>query len=375
MFIPVYEPHLIGNEKKYVLDCLDSSWISSKGKYVTQFEEEFSRFTKIKYSVTASNGTTALHLALLALGITEGDEVIVPTFTYVASVNAVKYVGATPVFVDSDALNWQMDIKDIEKRITKQTKAVIAVHIYGNVLDLKALKALCDKYELFLIEDCAEAIGSYYDNIHVGNFGDIAAFSFYGNKTITTGEGGMVCTNSLDLSEKVKLYRGQGVSNTVEYWHEVIGYNYRMTNICAAIGMAQLEVIQEILNRKQQIIESYKNQLEGLPVYFAKEEALTTNSNWMVSVMVENEYTRDKLRAYLKDCSIETRPFFIPIHCMDMYQTDDYINDFSVAKNISKKGFNLPSSPKLSDESIHYVCNMIRNYYEQIEGNSGIKHE
>ncbi|UQZ76066.1 perosamine synthetase [Niallia circulans] len=363
MRVPVYEPYFIGNEKKYVQDCIETTWISSKGKYIDQFEKEFSRFTKIRYSNTVSNGTTALHLALLALGISNNEEVIVPTFTYIASVNAIKYVGATPIFVDSDPLTWQIDLLDLEKKITDKTKAVIAVHLYGNVLNIKKLKSLCNKYNLLLIEDCAEAIGSYYNDIHVGNFGDIATFSFYGNKTITTGEGGMVCTNDIEFSKKVRLYRGQGVSETIEYWHEVIGYNYRMTNICAAIGLAQLEGINEILSHKKRITALYKKLLEDLPISFAIEEELTRNSNWMIAITVDSENNRNNLREYLNINSIETRPFFIPIHCMEMY-CGAQPNDFPVAMEISRRGLNLPSSPTLNDERIYYVCKIIRDFFE-----------
>ncbi|MBS1736702.1 MAG: DegT/DnrJ/EryC1/StrS aminotransferase family protein, partial [Bacteroidetes bacterium] len=227
MKIPIYQPSLSGKEKKYVLDCLDSTWISSKGKYIPLFENAFADFTAIKHAASVCNGTVALHVALVALGIGPGDEVIVPTFTYIASVNAITYTGATPVFVDSLPKTWQMDTEDVERKITNKTKAIMAVHLYGQPCDLDALKTIADNNKLFLIEDCAEAIGTYYKGKHVGGFGDIACFSFFGNKTITSGEGGMVLSNNEELLNKVAHLKGQGLAKNREYWHDLIGFNYR----------------------------------------------------------------------------------------------------------------------------------------------------
>ena len=259
MKISVYQPSLTGNEKKYVNDCLDTSWISSKGKYNDLFAERFAKYIGVNYATTVSNGTLALHLALMALGIGEGDEVIVPTFTYIASVNAVKYTRANVVFVDSLEDSWQIDPKDIERHITIRTKAIIVVHLYGHPCDMDSIMAIADKHRLFVIEDCAEAIGSEYKGQKVGSFGDIAAFSFFGNKTITCGEGGMVLTNDKTLFERAIHLKGQGLAAHREYWHDIIGYNYRMTNIAAAIGMAQLEQVDAFIDRKIEIAEYYKD--------------------------------------------------------------------------------------------------------------------
>lgn len=360
MKIPVYEPALTGNEKKYVIDCLDSNWISSKGKYVGEFENKFSEFTNIKYSVATSNGTTALHLAMLALGIGPNDEVIVPTFTYIASVNAITYVGATPIFVDSSLDTWQLDLDEVKKRISSKTKAILAVHIYGNTVDLDILRELCNQHHLYLIEDCSEAIGTLFKNRHVGAEADIATFSFFGNKTITTGEGGMVCTNNSQLRDRVELFKGQGVSKSREYWHEVIGYNYRMTNICAAIGVAQLEKIDEILEKKLAIAEKYQHELSGLPIRFASCNNVR-NAHWMVSFIFNNDDQRDLLRHHLSLNGIETRPFFHPIHLMVMYKNlileDEY---FPNAINLSNRGINLPSSPNLTMDQITFICDEIK---------------
>jgi perosamine synthetase len=249
--IPVYQPSLKGNEKKYVNECLDSTWISSKGKFVNQFENAFAEYVGVKHAATVSNGTVAIHLALLALGIGEGDDVIVPTLTYIASVNSIAYTGANPVFVDSLQDSWQIDPADVVKKITPRTKAIMAVHLYGHPCDMDALMEICKKHDLFLIEDCAEAIGTLYKGKHVGTFGDISTFSFFGNKTITTGEGGMVVTNDETLHDRSLHFKGQGLAKHRQYWHDVIGYNYRMTNICAAIGLAQLEQIEQVLIEKK----------------------------------------------------------------------------------------------------------------------------
>ena len=237
--IPIYQPSLSGNERRYILECLDSTWISSKGKFIGEFERGFAGFVGVRHSATVSNGTVALHLALVALGIGPGDEVIVPTLTYIASVNAITYTGATPVFVDSLEDTWQMDPDDVRRKISPKTRAIMAVHLYGHPCDMDALQSIAREHSVYLVEDCAEAIGTLYRGKHVGTFGDVGTFSFFGNKTITTGEGGMVVTNDETLHERAVHFRGQGLAAHRQYWHDVIGYNYRMTNICAALGVAR----------------------------------------------------------------------------------------------------------------------------------------
>jgi perosamine synthetase len=264
--IPVYRPDLSGNEARYVADCIESTWISSKGSYIAQFENQFARRVGVAEATAVCNGTVALHLAMLALGVGAGDEVIVPTLTYVASVNAVTYCGAVPVFVDALPGTWQIDPEDVRRRITPRTKAIMAVHLYGHACDMDALRTLATEYRLFLIEDCAEAIGSLYKGRHVGCLGDIATFSFFGNKTLTTGEGGMVVSNDPTLMERSRHFKGQGLAEHREYWHDVVGYNYRMTNLCAALGVAQMERLDAFLRRKRALAESYRAGLAGLPV-------------------------------------------------------------------------------------------------------------
>jgi len=362
--IPIYQPSLSGNEKKYVNECLDSTWISSKGEFINRFEHSFSSYVGINHSISVSNGTVALHLAMLALGIGCEDEVIVPTLTYIASVNAITYTGATPVFVDSLAETWQMDPDDIERKITSRTKAIMAVHVYGHPCDMDAIKAICLKNNLFLIEDCAEAIGSTYKGKHVGTFGDIATFSFYGNKTISTGEGGMVVTNDETLFDRCMHFKGQGLAKHREYWHDVIGYNYRMTNICAAIGLAQLEQVEKFLKQKRELANAYKKGLEALPVTFHPEHNDVVHSYWMCSILVSKAADRDKLRKHLSEAGIETRPLFYPVHTMPMYSQK--FQKHPVAENLGWRGINLPSYAGLKDYEIDFILNCINNFKFEI---------
>jgi perosamine synthetase len=350
-------PYMKGNEKKYVNDCLDSTWISSKGKYIELFEHSFSEYLGVKYACSVNNGTTALHMALLALDIKPGDEIIVPTFTYIASVNAISYMGAVPVFVDSIKETWQIDPDDVKRKITAKTKAVIIVHLYGHPCDMDAIVPLCKDNNILLVEDCAEAIGSYYKGKHVGCFGDIATFSFFGNKTITTGEGGMVVSNNENLITRSHHIKNQGVTN-VQYWHDIIGYNYRMTNICAAIGLAQLEQIEHILQLKKTIAETYRKAFLNTDIEFLYENDDVVNSFWMCSCLIKSAKQRDQLRDFLQQQGIETRPLFYPVHSMPIYNHLT-TEDFPVANSLSTRGINLPSYPGLTEEDVYVIANKI----------------
>jgi len=356
--IPVYQPSLSGNEKKYVEDCLTSTWISSKGKYISSFEESFARYTGVKYATTVSNGTVALHLALIALGIGPGDEVIVPTLTYIASVNAIAYTGATPVFVDSCEDSWQIDPNDVKNKINGRTKAIMAVHLYGHPCDMDSLTSIAKTHNIFLIEDCAEAFGTLYKGKHVGGFGDISTYSFFGNKTITTGEGGMVVTNDETLYDRSVHYKGQGLAKHRQYWHDVIGYNYRMTNICAAIGLAQLERADSLIEKKIQIAEWYKKQLTKAPVVFHPAIGDVRHSYWMCSILVNDPAQRDMLRDALLEEGIETRPLFYPAHTMPMYSSK--YQKHPVAESLGWRGINLPSWPELKEDQIDFICGKIK---------------
>tara|TARA_B100000965_G_scaffold406824_1_gene449212 strand:+ start:6170 stop:7261 length:1092 start_codon:yes stop_codon:yes gene_type:complete len=360
MNIPIYQPYLEGNANKYVNECLESGWISSKGKFVKKFEEAFSTFLGGGFSTSVSNGTCALHLALLALGIKEGDEVLVPALTYIASVNCIKYIGAKPVLVEVDKDTWNIDTSKIEAKITKNTKAILAVHLYGALCNTDNLKEISNLHNLYLIEDAAEAFGSKYKSQYAGTFSDIATFSFFGNKTITTGEGGMVYSQNKNLIDKAAYLKNQAVSPSIEYWHEMIGYNYRMTNIQAAIGLSQLELAEIILNKKRKIYQSYKNNLTGLPISFQLESEETSHSFWMVVIIMNNENIKDKMKDYLSNEGIETRRIFHPINSLPPYK-DNEIYDISNA--ISQRGLCLPSHPNLTNNEVEYISSKIRKFF------------
>jgi perosamine synthetase len=358
---PVYQPSIGNKEKENVLECLNSTWISSKGKFINQFENSFSNYIGIKHSAAVCNGTVAIHIALLALGIGQGDEVIVPSFTYVASVNAIRYTGAKVVFIDSDLSTWQMDPNKIEDKITKKTKAILVVHLYGQPCDMDLILNIAKKYKLYVVEDCAEAFGSLYNGRHVGTFGNISTFSFFGNKTITTGEGGMVVTNDPSLIEKVIHLKGQGLAKNREYYHDIIGYNYRMTNICAAIGAAQLERANELIEKKIQIAKWYEEKLKNTPVVFHSEVGDVRHSFWMVSILFKDSGEREKVREHLKLNGIETRPTFHPVHLMPMYFKKGLA--LPVAEELGNRGINLPSYPDLNETDVDFICNKIKEFF------------
>lgn len=358
-FIPVYQPSLDGNEKNYVNKCLESTWISSKGEFLGLFENSFRQYIDTKYATGVCNGTVALHLALVALGIGPGDEVIVPTLTYVASVNAISYVGATPVFVDSDRASWQLDPNDVRCRITPNTRAIMVVHLYGHPADMDSIIAIAREHDLFVIEDCAEAIGSRIRGQHVGTFGDIATFSFFGNKTITTGEGGMVVTNDPTLFDRTIHFKGQGLAQHRTYWHDVVGYNYRMTNICAAIGLAQMERIDGFLEKKLHLAKHYDRLLADLPVETHRPASSDIwHSYWMYSILVPDGRYRDVIMSELREMRVDTRPVFYPVHTMPMYA--QRYQKHSVAEDLAWRGINLPSWPALKMNQIEHIVDSLR---------------
>jgi perosamine synthetase len=359
--IPVYRPELGVNEKAYVLKCLESSWISSKGEFIERFQQDFGSFIGAKNAVAVTNGTVALHLALLGVGLGPGDEVIVPSLTYVAAVNAIRYVGASPIFADVDATTWQIDPTHVTRLITKRTRAIIAVHTYGQACDIEALAVICGKHGLRLIEDCAEAFGTRVDGRHVGTFGDVATFSFFGNKTVTTGEGGMVVARDEKTHALICKLRGQGLAGEREYWHDVVGYNYRMTNICAAIGVAQLERANDLIERKRSLASAMRQAMHDLPLAFHMEKPGTTHSFWMISALTRTEAERDGLRKALRMAGIETRPVFPPAHTMPMYAAGQ--TGLAVSVDLAARGLNFPSWPGLTDGQVAEIAQTSRSYY------------
>lgn len=360
--IPVYAPSIDGNERRYVDECLDSTWISSRGDFVRRFERDFADFIGAPHATSVCNGTVALHLALAALDIGPGDEVLVPTFTYVASINTILQTGATPVFVDSLATTWQLDPDDLRRKVTAQTRVVLAVHLYGHACDMDAIGKVCSERGLYLVEDCAEAFGTRFDGRHVGTFGDVATFSFFGNKTITTGEGGMVVCRTDALHARCAKLKNQGVSDQREYWHDEPAYNYRMTNICAAIGVAQLERAEAIVASKRQVAAWYQEDLAGVPVEVHREaDARVVHSYWMNSILAPRAPDRDALRQHLAALGIETRPTFYPAHLFPMYRAGGL--SFPVAEDLGARGINLPSGARLERAQVREIADGVRSFF------------
>ncbi|WP_324735232.1 DegT/DnrJ/EryC1/StrS family aminotransferase [Thermococcus sp. SY098] len=361
--IPVSEPLLGEEELKNVIEAIKSGWISSKGEFIKEFEEEFAKYIGTKYGIATSNGTTALHLALTALGITSGDEIIVPTLTFVATANAVTYCNAKPVFVDSHPEYWCIDPEKIEEKITDKTKAIIVVHLYGHPCDMDWIKDIAEDHGLYLIEDAAEAHGAEYKGKKVGSFGDISCFSFYGNKIITTGEGGMCLTNNEELAEKMRILRDHGMNPKKRYWHDVIGFNYRMTNLQAAIGVAQLKKLDKFIEKRRLIAKWYSEELRELEekglIKLHPEMPWAKNVYWLYSIVLEDSsnVSRDELMEKLKERGVETRPFFYPLHTLPIYKTN---KSFPVAEKISKNGINLPTSSKLEKNDIAIISEAIK---------------
>jgi perosamine synthetase len=345
--VPVYRPDLSGNEKTYVLDCLETGWISSIGAYVEQFENAIAQQTGAEHAVAVANGTVALHVALHALGIGHGDEVLVPSFTFIASVNAIAQTGATPVFVESQRADWLIDLDHARAMITPRTRAIMPVHLYGMACDMEAVCSLADAHGLAIVEDCAEALGTLIGKRHVGTFGAVGTFSFFGNKTVTTGEGGMCITDDAQLAALLRKLRGQGQSFERRYWHEVLGFNYRMTNIAAAIGVAQMERLDQSLRRKRELADRYRKLLAGMPVELQQERPGATSSDWLFSLLLPAGVDRDDAISHIAAAGIETRPVFFPAHVLPMYRQNR--PDLAIAEDIARRGLSLPSYPGLTD--------------------------
>ncbi|MBN1972128.1 MAG: DegT/DnrJ/EryC1/StrS family aminotransferase [Sedimentisphaerales bacterium] len=360
MTIPVSQPSIGPKEIEYMNDAIKSTWVSSIGPYITKFEENFARYCGAKYGLTTSNGTTALHLALMSLGITRGDEVIVPDLTFVATANAVKYTGAEPIFVDIDESTLCIDPFSIIRRMNKNIKAIIPVHIYGHPCDMDAINEIAKEYGLFVIEDAAEAHGAEYKGKRVGNLSDVAVFSFYGNKIITTGEGGMLLTNNIVIYEKAKQLRDHAMSKSKRYWHTEIGFNYRITNIQAALGLGQFERIDEIIKKKREIFSRYKANLEGTAgLKLNRTASYAKNVYWVVCLEIDGMTmeSRDKFMIDLKNRGIDSRPYFYPISDLPMYSK---VNT-PIAHKVFQKGVILPSYESLSGSDVDYISESIKS--------------
>jgi len=361
--IPVCQPTLEGNERKYVLECMDTNWISSRGKFVDEFEEGFSHYCGVRFGITTNSGTTALHLALATMGLEEGNEVIIPSFTMISTANAVSYLGAKPIPVDVDPDTWNIDPDKIEAKITEKTRAIIPIHTYGHPADMDRLQAIADKHGLDIVEDAAEAHGAEYKGKRVGSFGKMASFSFYANKIITTGEGGMIVTDDEELAGRLQTLRNYGFTQERHFWHKVMGFSYRMTNLQAAIGLGQFEKIDELIQGRIDNARLYAKLLADIPGITVPEESQDVKAvYWMYGILVEDEFglTKDELRQKLADRGIETRSFFIPIHLQPIYS---YLlsDEFPVSEELGRKGFYLPSASNLRPDQIEFIVGVIRD--------------
>lgn len=355
--IPVARPNMSGNERKYVNDCLDSSWISSAGYYIEKFESEFAKYVGTKYAISTNNGTTALHLALIALGVKPGDEVLIPTVTYIATANAVKYCGATPVLCESNGMDFNICVDDLKRKVNSKTKGIIAVHLYGHPANMLEINKVAKDNGLWVVEDAAEAHGAKVNGVSVGALGDCATFSFFGNKIITTGEGGMVTTNNKDLADKMRIFRGQGMDPHRRYWFPVIGYNYRMTNIQAAIGLAQLETIDASIAKRERIRSWYDENLNQLSNFVEKPSSSEWADPvcWMYTIKLKGVTAekRDFIMGHMDKLGVETRPVFYPMHMLPPYLEN---TSYPIAEKTSSAGINLPTFEDMTEEQVIMVC-------------------
>lgn len=359
-FIPVAQPVLGKEEEDLVLEGIRSGWVSSAGKYIQEFENAFAKFCNTKYGVTTSNGTTALHLALAAAEIGPEDEVLIPSMTFVATANAVSYTGATPIFIDSELETWNIDPEKIKEKINPHTKAIIPVHLYGHPAEMGMIMKIAKKYGLLVIEDAAEAHGALYRGKKVGSIGDAGCFSFYGNKIITTGEGGMIVTNNKSFADKVRMLRDHGASKKRKFYHPKLGFNYRMTNLQAALGLAQMRRIDEFIKRKIEIAAIYEELLKPLvpKVTLQPRASWAKNVYWMYSILVNGrgKKNRDFLIKELRKEKIDSRPFFFPIHATPRYKTGEKLVN---TEYLGHAGMNLPSSVNLEKDKIEFICQKI----------------
>jgi perosamine synthetase len=361
--LPVAKPYFDDEEIALVNECIVSGWVSSGGAFVTEFEELVSKQCSRKHAIACSSGTTALHLALLAMGVNEGDEVIVPTLSFIASANAVTYIGAKPVFVDSEMGSWNIDPFKIEEAITPLTKAIMPVHLYGHPAQMDEINAIAHQHNLLVVEDAAEAQGAFYKDRSVGSLGHVATFSFFGNKVITTGEGGMIVTDDDEIASKARILRDHGMSPQKRYWHTELGFNYRMTNLQAAVGVAQMRKFDWIVQKKKNIADWYITNLSGCNgLVLPPNLSWADNVYWLFTILIDEEQfglSVSELAEVLKSNGIDTRPVFYPMHTQPIY-VNDYQGSFPCADQLSRTGLSLPSSPDLTFDDVLSTCDIIR---------------
>lgn len=362
--IAVNTPLLSGNELKYVTECIETGWISSEGPFVTRFESEFAQYVNRSHGIAVSNGSAALDIAIKALGLGQGDEVIMPAFTIISPAQSVVTAGAVPVLIDSDPITWNMDVTQIEAKITPKTKAIVVVHIYGLPVDMDPVLALCQKYNLKLIEDAAEMHGQTYKGQVCGSFGDISIFSFYPNKHITTGEGGMLVCNDENIAEKCKKLRNLAFETQGRrFIHHEIGWNYRMTNLQAALGVAQLEKMEYHIQRKREIGKQYNEHLKNLAGFQLPLEKTDYAENiyWVFGLVADSEEQQEAMVKKLAEAKIGTRPFFWCMHEQPVFKKMKLFENetYPVAEKLARNGFYIPSGLGLSNEEITTVCEVL----------------
>lgn len=361
------EPDLSGNEERYVLEAVRSNWISSTGRFVETFERDFATVCSTSNAIAVSNGTVALHLALLSMDIGPGDEVVVPSLTYVATANAVRYVGAEPIFVDVDPATWCLDATDFARQISSRTKAVIAVDLYGHPADMDAIEGVARPAGIRVIEDAAEAFGATCRGRPAGSLGDCSTFSFYGNKVVTCGEGGALTTSSPELADRIRLLRGQGMDPARRYFFPIVGYNYRLTNVACAILCGQLEHADSMLSARRAIAATYADILsnvEGLKMQPVAPWATVTP--WLFSLTVDEAVfgaSRDQVMSYLWEQGVETRPFFIPLHTLPAYSlaAESRGTRLPVTDRLAASGLNLPTYSQLPLETVRRIAKTLRD--------------
>lgn len=364
--IPVAAPDLAEVEEKNVLAALRSTWISSTGNFLNEFEAEFARLCDTKGALAVCNGTVALHLALLGLDVRPGDEILVPSLTYIATANAVRYVGAEPVFVDVDPMTWCIDPELLESSITRKTKGIIAVHLYGHPADMDAINHIAAVHGLWVVEDAAEAHFARYKDRPTGGLADLGTFSFYGNKIITSGEGGAITAKDKHLELRLRTLRGQGMDPNRRYYFPVTGYNFRLTNLAAAILCGQLARRQEIVEGRERVFSAYKSMLAGIPgISFQPTAVWAKRAPWLFSILIDAKefgWTRDELMALLLEKGIETRPFFIALHRLPPFRLESKARNEILPHTdaLSGSGINLPTFSALTDTQLEYIADSIR---------------
>lgn len=382
--IPLSVPHLNGNEWKYVKDCLDTGWISSAGSYVNQFEQMVADFVGARYGVACMNGTVGLHIAQILAGVTSDDHVIAPNITFIATLNAIKYTGATPILVDVNPSDWQMDLDLLDKYLTKNTvlketesgvcsfhnetqkrvKAIMPVHVLGNMGDVEKLQKIAAKFQLDIIEDSTEALGSYYKGKHAGTFGKFGVFSFNGNKIISTGGGGVIVTDDEELAKKAKHLTTQAKVSAMEYIHDEIGYNYRLVNVLAAIGVAQMEEFPALLENKRKMDQYYRMQLTGVGdiEFQAVSENVDANC-WLFTFKTKH---MRKLLAYLNDNGVQSRPFWMPMNQLDMFKDDIFVSNGNQSEHVYQNSISIPSSAGITQAEMETVVETIKTFFSSI---------